>query len=85
MEPIIEVFFFPLIFQERTGKGFHYIREVVKLAPGEWTTMLLRMAVKPEVHKFAIDIISALALRSSHRLQVASWFYLSMLLHKLSH
>lgn len=73
-----------LRFEERTGKSFHYIREVVKLAPGEWTTMLLRMAVKPEVHIFTIDIISALALRSSHRLQVAAWLYLSILLHKLS-
>ncbi|MCI67480.1 putative aarF domain-containing protein kinase chloroplastic-like, partial [Trifolium medium] len=41
----------------------------MKLAPEEWTAMLIRMAVKPEAHKFAADIISALALRSSHRLQ----------------
>ncbi|CAJ2643687.1 uncharacterized protein slr1919 [Trifolium pratense] len=78
-----------LLFEERTilariGKGFQYIREVMKLAPEEWTAMLIRMAVKPEAHKFAADIISALALRSSHRLQVASWLYLSILLHKLS-
>jgi aarF domain-containing kinase len=68
----------------RIGKGFQYIREVIKLAPEEWTAMLIRMAVKPEAHKFAIDVISALALRSSHRLQVASWLYLSILLHKMS-
>lgn len=77
------------LFEERTmlariGKGFQYIREVIKLAPEEWTAMLIRMAVKPEAHKFAIDVISALALRSSHRLQVASWLYLSILLHKMS-
>ncbi|KAK2392030.1 hypothetical protein P8452_28989 [Trifolium repens] len=77
------------LFEERTmlariGKGFQYIREVIKLAPEEWTAMLIRMAVKPEAHKFAIDVISALALRSSHRLQVASWLYLSILLHKKS-
>ncbi|XP_061374944.1 uncharacterized protein LOC133317133 isoform X2 [Gastrolobium bilobum] len=78
-----------LLFEEgtilaRIGKGFQYLREVVKLAPGEWTAMLIRMAVKPEVHKFALDIISALALHCSHKLQVASWLYLSRLLHKLS-
>ncbi|KAH1244678.1 Uncharacterized protein GmHk_06G015238 [Glycine max] len=77
-----------LLFEERAilgriGKGFEYFCEVVKLAPGEWTAMLIRMAVKPEVHKFALDIISALALHSSHKLQVASWLYLSRLLHKL--
>lgn len=68
----------------RIGKGFQYLRDVVKLAPEEWTGMLIRMAVKPEVHKFTFDIISALALHSSHKLQVASWLYLSRLLHKLS-
>ncbi|KAL2346639.1 hypothetical protein Fmac_000639 [Flemingia macrophylla] len=77
-----------LLFEERAilariGKGFKYICGVVKLAPGEWTTMLIRMAVKPEVHKFALDIISALTLHSSHKLQVAFWLYLSKLLHKL--
>ncbi|KAK7410198.1 hypothetical protein VNO78_00797 [Psophocarpus tetragonolobus] len=77
-----------LLFEERAilariGKGFEYLCRVVRLAPEEWTAMLIRMAVKPEVHKFALDIISALALHSSHKLQVASWLYLSRLLHKL--
>ncbi|KAK7351335.1 hypothetical protein VNO77_10707 [Canavalia gladiata] len=78
-----------LLFEERAilariGRVFQYLSEVVKLAPGEWTAMLIRMAVKPGVHKFALDIISALALHSGHKLQVASWLYLSRLLHKLS-
>ncbi|KAG5065457.1 hypothetical protein AAZX31_04G057700 [Glycine max] len=78
-----------LLFEERAilsriGKGFEYLCEVVKLAPGEWTAMLIRMAGKPEVHKFALDIISALALHSSHKLQVACWLYLSRLLHKFT-
>ncbi|XP_073225149.1 uncharacterized protein [Cicer arietinum] len=68
----------------RIGKGFQYTRDVVKLAPMEWTAMLIRMAVKPEVHKFALDIISASVLCSSHRLQVAFWLYFSRFLHKLS-
>ncbi|QCE16323.1 uncharacterized protein LOC114163786 isoform X1 [Vigna unguiculata] len=78
-----------LLFEERDilgriGKGFEYLCEVVKLAPAEWTAMLIRMSVRPEVHKFALDIISAIALHSSHKLQVASWLYLSRLLHKMT-
>ncbi|KAF7817319.1 sll0005 isoform A [Senna tora] len=77
-----------LLFEERTilnriGKGFQYFCDVIKLAPVEWTAMLLRMSVKPEVHKFTIDIISALVLHFNHKLREASWLYLSKLLHKL--
>ncbi|XP_019415551.1 PREDICTED: uncharacterized protein LOC109327032 isoform X1 [Lupinus angustifolius] len=78
-----------LLFEERAflsriGKGFQYLCEVVKLAPEEWAAMLIRMAGKPEVHRFASDIISALVSNSSHKLQEASWLYLSKLLHRLS-
>ncbi|KAE9603681.1 putative cadmium-transporting ATPase [Lupinus albus] len=78
-----------LLFEERAflgriAKGFQYLCEVVKLAPEEWAAMLIRMAGKPEVHRFASDIISALVSNSSHKLQEASWLYLSRLLHKLS-
>ncbi|KAK8465442.1 hypothetical protein PHAVU_009G085500 [Phaseolus vulgaris] len=78
-----------LLFEERDmlgriEKGFEYLCEVVKLAPAEWTAMLIRMAVRPEVHKFALDIISAIALNSSHKLQVAFWLYFSRLLHKMT-
>ncbi|XP_014502268.1 uncharacterized protein LOC106762737 isoform X1 [Vigna radiata var. radiata] len=78
-----------LLFEERDimgriGKGFDYLCEVVKLAPAEWTAMLIRMSVRPEVHRFALDIISAIALHSSHKLQVAFWLYLSRLLHKMT-
>ncbi|KAK4274508.1 hypothetical protein QN277_017716 [Acacia crassicarpa] len=78
-----------LLFEEerivlnRIGKGFQYFNDVIKLAPGEWTAMLLRMAVKPDVHKFTLDIISALVYHFNHRMQGASWLYLSKLLHKL--
>ncbi|CAJ1973621.1 unnamed protein product [Sphenostylis stenocarpa] len=77
-----------LLFEERNipgriGKGFEYLCEVVKLAPAEWTAMLIRMAMRPEFHRFALDIISAIALHSTHKLQVASWLCLSRLLHKI--
>nr|TKS11183.1 putative aarF domain-containing protein kinase [Populus alba] len=32
----------------RVAKGFHYLRQAVKLAPELWTAMLIRMALKPE-------------------------------------
>ncbi|KAK7311922.1 hypothetical protein RJT34_10396 [Clitoria ternatea] len=78
-----------LLFEERAiiarvGKGVQYLCEVVNLAPEEWTAMIIRMAVRPEAHKFVLDIISAISLHSSHKLQVAFWLYLSKLVHELS-
>ncbi|KAJ7966317.1 Protein kinase [Quillaja saponaria] len=67
----------------RIEKGISSLREAVKLAPEIWTAMLLRMAVKPEVHKFTLDVISALVLHFSQKLPETSWLYLSRLLHKL--
>ncbi|KAH8482896.1 hypothetical protein H0E87_030118 [Populus deltoides] len=32
----------------RVAKGFHHLRQAVKLAPELWTAMLIRMALKPE-------------------------------------
>ncbi|KAM4122569.1 hypothetical protein ACB094_01G093900 [Castanea mollissima] len=57
----------------RIFNGFQYLREAIKLAPEVWTAMLVRMAVKPEVHKFTFDIVSALAMHFSHKLPENSW------------
>ncbi|KAG5225155.1 aarF domain-containing protein [Salix suchowensis] len=67
----------------RVVKGFHYLRQAVKLAPELWTAMLLRMALKPEVHRFSCDIISGLIMHFSHRLPETYWICMSRLLHKL--
>ncbi|KAB1204767.1 hypothetical protein CJ030_MR8G027386 [Morella rubra] len=67
----------------RIFDGFQYLCEAVKLAPEVWTAMLMRMAVKPEVHKFIFDIISALFMRFSHKLTETSWVCISRFLHKL--
>lgn len=67
----------------RIFNGFRYLREAIKLAPEVWTAMLIRMAVKPEVHKFTFDIISALAMHFSHKLPETSWVCISRFLHKL--
>ncbi|KAG5394395.1 hypothetical protein IGI04_024358 [Brassica rapa subsp. trilocularis] len=45
---------------KRVSNGFKCLNEAVKLAPGMWTAMLLRMSRKPEVHSYALDIVSAL-------------------------
>ncbi|KAJ6373276.1 hypothetical protein OIU76_027583 [Salix suchowensis] len=67
----------------RVVKGFHYLRQAVKLAPELWTAMLLRMALMPEVHRFSCDIISGLIMHFSHRLPETYWICMSRLLHKL--
>ncbi|CAK7354046.1 unnamed protein product [Dovyalis caffra] len=67
----------------RVAKGFHYLRQAVKLAPELWTAMLIRMALKPEVHRFSVDIISALITHLSHKLPETSWICMSSLLHKM--
>lgn len=68
----------------RVLKGFQSFRHAVKLAPEVWTAMLIRMALKPEVHRFALEIISALAMHSSHKLPESSWICISRILHRLS-
>ncbi|XP_059460781.1 uncharacterized protein LOC132189941 [Corylus avellana] len=67
----------------RIFNGFRYFREAVKLAPEVWTAMLIRMAAKPEVHKFTFDSISALVMHFSHKLPETSWVCISRFLHKL--
>ncbi|KAL9338659.1 hypothetical protein Peur_067674 [Populus x canadensis] len=67
----------------RVAKGFHYLRQAVKLAPELWTAMLIRMALKPEVHRFSFDIISALITHFSHKLPETFWICMSRHLHKL--
>ncbi|GLT72086.1 hypothetical protein SLA2020_440480 [Shorea laevis] len=67
----------------RIFNGFRYLCEAIKLAPEVWTAMLIRMAAKPEVHKFTFDIISALAMHFSHKLPETSWVCISRFLHKL--
>ncbi|XP_059641022.1 uncharacterized protein LOC132283133 isoform X2 [Cornus florida] len=67
----------------RVVNGFQSLWYAVKLAPEVWTAMLLRMALKPEVHRFTFDIISALVQHSSHRIPETFWVCISRLLHKL--
>ncbi|XP_044462867.1 uncharacterized protein slr1919 isoform X2 [Mangifera indica] len=67
----------------RVVNGFQSLWRSVKLAPDVWTAMFIRMALKPEVYKFNMDIISALLTHLSHKFPDTSWLALSRLLHKL--
>ncbi|KAK6927695.1 ABC1 atypical kinase-like domain [Dillenia turbinata] len=69
----------------RILKGLQYFQQAVKLAPEAWTAMLIRMALKPEVHKFILDIFSALVMHSSCKIPEVFWLCLSRLLNRLQH
>ncbi|XP_057477847.1 uncharacterized protein LOC130765445 isoform X2 [Actinidia eriantha] len=67
----------------RVVNGFRSFRHAVNLAPDMWTAMLIRMALKPEVHKFTFDIISALLIHSSHKFPETLWVCISRVIHKV--
>lgn len=66
----------------RVANGFSSLRQAVKLAPELWTSMLFRMASKPEFHTFTLDILSTLSSSCSRKLPEIFWVCLSRLIHK---
>ncbi|KAJ8763862.1 hypothetical protein K2173_003644 [Erythroxylum novogranatense] len=66
----------------RVANGFHYLCKAMKLAPEMWTAMLIRIVLKPEVHRFSLDVISALFIHFSHKIPETSWICISRHLHK---
>lgn len=67
----------------RLANGFRSFYHAVKSAPEVWTAMLVRMALKPEVHRLAFNIISALARHSHFKIPEAVWLCTSRFLHKI--
>lgn len=67
----------------RVVNGFRSFYQAVKLAPEVWSTMLIRMALKQEVHRLTFDIISALARHSRLKIPEAFWLCISRFLHKV--
>ncbi|XP_013678105.2 uncharacterized protein slr1919 [Brassica napus] len=67
---------------KRVSNGFKGLSEAVKLAPGMWTAMLLRMSRKPEVHSYALDIVYALSSHFGHKVPHTFWIIFSKLLHR---
>lgn len=41
---------------KRLMKGFRYLYQAIRLAPDVWAAMMVRMTLKPEVHRFMLDI-----------------------------
>ncbi|KAK9097823.1 hypothetical protein Syun_024868 [Stephania yunnanensis] len=68
----------------RVVKGLQSLQQAVRSAPEAWTGMLIRLVIKPEVHRFAADIICALATHLGHKLSENSWYCMSKFLHKLA-
>ncbi|KAK9099883.1 hypothetical protein Scep_023313 [Stephania cephalantha] len=68
----------------RVVNGLQSLQQAVRSAPEAWTGMLIRLATKPEVHRFAADIICALATHLGHKLSENSWYCMSKFLHKLA-
>ncbi|KAG1326894.1 Phosphatase 2C (PP2C)-like protein [Cocos nucifera] len=66
---------------KRLVNGFRSFQRAVSLAPEVWTAMLIRMFVKPEVHRFLWDIISALASHFHDKIPETFWLCISRLLH----
>ncbi|KAL5728971.1 hypothetical protein ACHQM5_001989 [Ranunculus cassubicifolius] len=67
----------------RVMNAFESLKHAVKLAPEVWMAMLMRLAVKSEVHQFGMDIICALVSHSGHKIPEATWLLISKFLHKI--
>lgn len=68
---------------ERVVHGFQRLREAIKLAPIVWTGMLIRMALKPEVHRFSLDVISSIVMHIGRKIPDHFWVCISRFLHDL--
>ncbi|KAL3633420.1 hypothetical protein CASFOL_022182 [Castilleja foliolosa] len=68
----------------RVVSGFQSFRHAVKLAPGVWTAMAIRLALKPEFQSFAFDVASALLAHSCHKVPDTTWVCISKIIHNLA-
>ncbi|XAR69965.1 Cadmium-transporting ATPase [Bertholletia excelsa] len=68
---------------ERVIKGLKSFQHAVKLAPDVWMAMLIRMAVKPEVHKFMFAVVLALFKHSGYKIPETVFIFVSRVMHKV--
>lgn len=68
---------------KRLVNGFRSFQRAVSLAPEVWTAMLIRMFLKPEVLRFLLDVILALASHFHDKIPETFWLCISRLLHWL--
>ncbi|KMZ65347.1 hypothetical protein ZOSMA_324G00010 [Zostera marina] len=57
------------------------LRQAVKLAPEAWRAMIIRLIIKPEIHVFGFDIMTAFARHSYHKIPSTFWLCISRSLH----
>uniref|UniRef100_A0A7N1A709 Protein kinase domain-containing protein n=1 Tax=Kalanchoe fedtschenkoi TaxID=63787 RepID=A0A7N1A709_KALFE len=69
---------------KRVSNGFRSLQHAVSLAPNVWMSMFLRLAMKPEVRTFSLDILSATASHVSSKAPHTFWIWVSKLLHKVT-
>ncbi|XVE71302.1 hypothetical protein DITRI_Ditri10aG0140700 [Diplodiscus trichospermus] len=68
----------------RVFNGFQSLHQAVKLAPGVWMAMFVRIALKPQTHSFSLGIVSALLMHLSYKFPDTFWVRMSRLIHKLA-
>ncbi|EPS65390.1 hypothetical protein M569_09386, partial [Genlisea aurea] len=67
--------------EARLVSGLGSFRHAVMLAPEMWAAMAIRLALKPQFQRFALDILSAFFAHSSHKLHPNLWICISNLIH----
>ncbi|XP_068643025.1 uncharacterized protein [Aristolochia californica] len=68
----------------RVLNGLRSLGRAVNSAPATWSSMLIRLLLKPETHSFICEILSSLIAHSRYKLPESLWFCISRFLHKLS-
>ncbi|XP_020265885.1 uncharacterized protein LOC109841358 [Asparagus officinalis] len=67
----------------RLEKGLRSLRRAVSFAPEMWTVMLIRILVKPDAHRFLIELFSTLVDHYRIKLPETFWLCMSRFLHWL--
>ncbi|KAI0497045.1 hypothetical protein KFK09_023373 [Dendrobium nobile] len=67
----------------RIWLGLQSFQRAVSLAPELWAALSIRMLLKPELHIFLLEILTAIVDHSKHRLPEAFWLCSSRILHIL--
>ncbi|XP_028555032.1 uncharacterized protein LOC110100309 isoform X2 [Dendrobium catenatum] len=67
----------------RIWLGLQSFQRAVSLAPELWAALLIRMLLKPELHIFLLEILTAIVDHSKYRLPEAFWLCSSRILHIL--
>lgn len=67
----------------RIWLGLQSFARAVSLAPEPWAELFMRLLLKPELHRFLVEILSAVAGQFRNRLPGSIWLCMSRILHYL--